>query len=177
VDTAGLRESDDPVEREGIKRAWGEIAKADRLLLIVDATRGVTVEDEALLTRFPSGVPVTVVRNKIDLTREAAGVSDGPLGPEVRLSVRMGLGLDHLRDHLKGAVGFHAGEGVFMARRRHLDALARAAEHLVRAREQMASELLAEELRLAQQDLGEIVGLFTADDLLGRIFSQFCIGK
>jgi len=181
VDTAGLRESDDPVEREGIRRAWGEIAKADRVLLIVDATCGITPQDEALLARIPAGVPRTVVRNKIDLTGEGPGVAEGPLGPEVRISVRAALGLDALRDHLKGSVGYQAGEGIFMARRRHLEALARAGDHLAHGaaqlRDHRSGELLAEELRIAQQHLGEIVGTFTADDLLGRIFSQFCIGK
>jgi tRNA modification GTPase len=180
VDTAGLRESGDPVEQEGIKRAWGEIGRADRLLLIVDGMRGVTGEDRALLARFPAGVPVTVVRNKIDLTGDGAGVADGPLGPEVRLSARSGEGLALLRDHLKGAVGFRSGEALFMARRRHLQALAHAGEHLERGALQLREargELVAEELRLAQRQLDEIVGTFSSDDLLGRIFSQFCIGK
>jgi tRNA modification GTPase len=181
VDTAGLRDSSDPVEQEGIRRAWEEIARADRLLLITDATRGLMPEDRTLLDRFPSGVPVTVVRNKIDLSGESPGFSEGPFGPELRLSARRGEGVDLLREHLKGSVGFHAGEGLFMARRRHLEALLRAADHLERAATQLrdfrAGELVAEELRLAQNHLGEITGAFSSDDLLGRIFSDFCIGK
>jgi tRNA modification GTPase len=181
VDTAGLRESEDRVEREGIRRAWGELERADRILLVVDDSAEVAAEERAILARLPH-IPVTVVRNKIDLSGRPPGVSDGPEGPEVRVSAHTGAGLDLLRHHLKQAVGWrNSTEGLFMARRRHLDALDRAAEHLTRGAEVLrisnAGELLAEELRLAQRTLGEITGEVTSDDLLGRIFSSFCIGK
>lgn len=181
VDTAGLRDSDDRVEREGIRRAWGELEKADRVLLVVEDATGITPEEGAILERLPL-IPVTVVRNKVDLTHHTPALAEGPLGPELRLSARSGAGLDLLRDHLKRAVGWRdSTEGLFMARRRHLDALDRAATHLACGievlRTSQAGELLAEELRLAQQVLGEITGEFTSDDLLGRIFSSFCIGK
>jgi len=181
VDTAGLRESADRVEQEGIRRAWQELEKADRILLVVDDAIGVTDAERAILTRLPH-IPVTVVRNKIDLSGQTPAVLEGPLGPEVRLSARSGAGLDGLRSHLKHSVGWRdSTEGLFTARRRHLDALDRAATHLARGaqvlRDFRAGELLAEELRLAQQALGEITGEVTSDDLLGRIFSSFCIGK
>lgn len=181
VDTAGLRESADRVEQEGIRRAWQELEKADRILLVVDDAIGVTDAERAILTRLPH-IPVTVVRNKIDLSGQTPAVLEGPLGSEVRLSARSGAGLDGLRSHLKHSVGWRdSTEGLFTARRRHLDALDRAAAHLARGaqvlRDFRAGELLAEELRLAQQALGEITGEVTSDDLLGRIFSSFCIGK
>ncbi|MGE0080314.1 MAG: tRNA uridine-5-carboxymethylaminomethyl(34) synthesis GTPase MnmE [Thiohalomonadaceae bacterium] len=181
VDTAGLRDSEDRVEREGIRRAWGELEKADRILLVVDDATGIAAEERAILERLPH-IPVTVVRNKIDLSGNPPALRDGEVGPELRLSARSGIGLDLLRDHLKQTVGWRdSTEGLFMARRRHLDALDRVAAHLTRGsrslRDWRAGELLAEELRLAQQALGEITGEVTSDDLLGRIFSSFCIGK
>lgn len=182
IDTAGLRESPDVVEREGIRRAWDEISRADRLLLVIDDASGVTAADEAIIRRLPQPrPPLTLVRNKIDLSQATPGMSDGPLGPELRISAREGAGIEALRDHLKHCVGYQsAGEGGFMARRRHVDALARARAALMRGHDQLqvkGGELLAEELRLAQQALSEITGEFTSDDLLGRIFASFCIGK
>lgn len=182
IDTAGLREAADVVEREGIRRAWKEIEQADRLLLVVDDTAGLTGEEAALLERFPSGLPVSLIRNKADLSGNPIGVYPGAERTEIVLSAKTGEGVEQLRDHLKQSIGYQSGgEGRFMARRRHLDALARATEHLVQAEAQMeavqAGELVAEELRLAQQALAEITGEFTADDLLGEIFSSFCIGK
>jgi tRNA modification GTPase len=182
IDTAGLREAADVVEREGIRRAWKEIEQADRLLLVVDDTAGLTDEELTLLERFPSGLPVSLIRNKADLSGNPVGVRPEGDRTEIVLSAKTGEGVELLRDHLKQSIGYQSGgEGRFMARRRHLEALARAAEHLMQAEAQMqaqqAGELVAEELRLAQQALGEITGEFTADDLLGEIFSSFCIGK
>jgi len=182
IDTAGLREAADVVEQEGIRRAWAEIERADRLLLVVDDTAGLTAEEDALLERLPSGLPLSIIRNKADLSGTAVGLYPGGERTEVVLSAKTGEGLAQLRDHLKQSMGFQSGgEGRFMARRRHLDALARAADHLAEAGAHLeglqAGELVAEELRLAQQALGEITGEFTADDLLGAIFSSFCIGK
>lgn len=181
IDTAGLRESADVVEAEGIRRAWREIEQADRLLLLVDDSSGVTPEEKLILDRLPHGLHVTVVRNKCDLSGHAAEMRSSDLGIEIRLSAKTGEGLAILRDHLKQSMGYQGGgEGSFMARRRHLDALARAEAGLHTADEllrQGAGELLAEELRLAQQALGEITGEVSSDDLLGKIFSSFCIGK
>jgi tRNA modification GTPase len=181
IDTAGLRESTDAVEQEGIRRAWREIGQADRLLLLVDDGRGVTEEERAILERLPQGLDVTVIRNKCDLSGHSAAVAEGELGTEIRLSAKTGEGLELLRRHLEQSIGYQGGgEGSFMARRRHLDALARAEANLQngdRLLQQGAGELLAEELSLAQQALGEITGEVSSDDLLGRIFSSFCIGK
>lgn len=181
IDTAGLRETADVIEQEGVRRAWAEIERADRVLLVVDDQTGVGAPERGILERLPTGLPVTVVRNKIDLTGRPAGEIAGPLGLELCVSARQGPGVDALRRHLIAVMGFDAaGEGGFMARRRHLDALERSAAHLARAAHRLAEgagELLAEELRLAQHTLGEITGEFTADDLLGRIFASFCIGK
>lgn len=182
IDTAGLRDSDDPIEQEGIRRAWREIEQADRVLLLVDDQSGPTAADQAILQRLPARLPVTMVRNKVDLSGHAVQMIDSPDRPEIRLSAKTGAGLDLLEAHLKRVMGYQGhGEDHFMARRRHLDAIARAVVHLdagaVQLTEYRATELLAEELRLAQQALGEITGEFTSDDLLGRIFSSFCIGK
>jgi tRNA modification GTPase len=181
IDTAGLRESTDAVEQEGIRRAWREIEQADRLLLLVDDGCGVTEEERAILERLPRGLSVTVIRNKCDLSGHAAAVEEGELGTEIRLSAKTGEGLELLRRHLEQSIGYQgSGEGSFMARRRHLDALARAEANLQtgdRLLQQGAGELLAEELRLAQLSLGEITGEVSSDDLLGKIFSSFCIGK
>ncbi len=181
VDTAGLRESDDPVEVEGIRRARAEIEQADRILWIFDDQA-----DPAHLaldrTGLPAQVPLTLVRNKIDLSGRSPGIIETEAGVEVAISACNGLGLELLIEHLKSSVGYQApGEGEFIARRRHLDALQRAREHLeqgagILARQQ-AGELVAEDLRQAQLALSEITGEFSADDLLGRIFSTFCIGK
>jgi tRNA modification GTPase len=182
VDTAGLRDSDDTVEREGIRRAHQALAQADRVLLVLDDASPDPHAEEVLRAALPDGVPVTVVRNKIDLSGRQAGPEEGERGTEIGLSLRTGDGFEALRDHLKEVSGYSGREsGDFMARRRHLDALTRADAAVARAREQLienaAGELVAEELRLAQQALGEITGEFTSDDLLGRIFGEFCIGK
>lgn len=182
IDTAGLRDSDDPVEREGIRRAWTEIEAADRILMVVDDRQGLTVEDRALRERLPVGTAVTVLYNKIDLSGQAPTVQAGEWGTEIRLSAKTEVGLDLLREHLKTCMGYHGGgEGTFMARRRHLEALERATAALERANYQLevirAGELVAEDLRAAQNALAEITGEFTSEDLLSRIFSSFCIGK
>lgn len=179
IDTAGLRDSEDPVEREGIRRARAEIEKADRVLLLIDA-RG-PEEGESLLESLPAALPVTRLYNKIDLTGQPAGFVERPDGPAIYLSALTGEGIDILLRHLKSVMGYDSeAEGVFIARRRHLDALARARTSIESAVTQLqfrASELLAEDLRAAQNALSEITGEFTSEDLLGRIFSSFCIGK
>ncbi|MDR0806011.1 MAG: tRNA uridine-5-carboxymethylaminomethyl(34) synthesis GTPase MnmE [Enterobacteriaceae bacterium] len=181
IDTAGLREAGDEVERIGIERAWNEIEQADRVLFMIDGTTTDATEPE-FMARLPATLPITVVRNKADLTGETLGISNVSGHSLIRLSARTGEGIQVLRDHLKESMGFTSNtEGGFLARRRHLQALEIAAEHLDMGLEQLveaqAGELLAEELRQAQQALSEITGEFTSDDLLGRIFSSFCIGK
>ncbi len=182
VDTAGLRDSTDPVEREGVRRAWDALARADHVLLVVDDRDGLAAEERALLERVPAGPVVTMVRNKIDLTGGAPGRVAATGDPvELRVSARTGAGIDALRTHLRGGAGPVDGAGVFAARRRHLDALRRTREQLFEGRRQWrahhAPELLAEDLRAAHRALGEITGAFTSDELLDRIFSTFCIGK
>jgi tRNA modification GTPase len=187
LDTAGLRESHDEVERIGIERAWSHIASADAVLLLHDLTRVGTpdyqAEDRrittALAERVPRGVPVLHLWNKRD-----AAPGPLPAGDGIALSAKTGEGLDTLRQRLLQLAGWQAGaaEGVFIARERHLQALARSAQHLGAAGTHLGGpapmlDLLAEELRLAQNALGEITGEFSADDLLGVIFARFCIGK
>jgi tRNA modification GTPase len=174
IDTAGLRETDDMVEKMGIARTWAALENADVALLLVDAAHGVGTQESNILTRLPNVSRLTI-HNKIDATGEPPRM----LGDEIWLSAKTGVGVDLLRSKLLESAGWQAvGEGAFMARARHLDALARGAEHIVAARESAAQlELFAEELRLAQEALSEITGEFTADDLLGEIFSRFCIGK
>ncbi|MGS3177507.1 tRNA uridine-5-carboxymethylaminomethyl(34) synthesis GTPase MnmE [Aeromonas sanarellii] len=186
IDTAGLRDTQDKVEQIGIERAWAEIEQADRVLFMVDGTTTDAVDPHEIwpefVDRLPKNIGLTVVRNKADLTGEDLAPSE-ELGHAVyRISAKTELGLPTLREHLKACMGFQGNtEGGFMARRRHLDALERAAERLLVAKEQLevyvAGELVAEELRLAQESLSEITGEFSSDDLLGRIFSSFCIGK
>ena len=180
IDTAGLRDdSEDPVEQEGMRRARAEMAKADRVLLLIDDSD--PSDSEALLADIPAPLPVTRIHNKIDLTGNNPGLKETRDGPVVFLSLKSGAGTEVLMEHLKHCVGYDSGaEGLFIARRRHLDAIDRARMALERADLQLqagAPELLAEELRTAQQALSEITGEFTSDDLLGRIFSSFCIGK
>lgn len=176
IDTAGLRETMDPVERMGIQRTWAAVDKADMALLLIDAQHGVGGAEAAILKRLPE-IPVLTVHNKIDQTDEPARLSED--GREIWLSARSGAGMDLLRRRLLELAGWQqSGEGVYTARTRHLDALTRAGAHLEAARQAgQHLEFFAEELRLAQEALGEITGEFTADDLLGVIFSQFCIGK
>ena len=182
VDTAGLRDSVDPIEKEGIRRARAEIEQADRVLWIIDD--GADPQDAALdRRRLPAGLAVTLLRNKIDLSGRVPGVHAKPDGTtEIACSMRTGAGLTALREHLKACAGYRADDGgAFSARRRHLDALRRTHTHLSAALAALqltaAPELMAEDLRQAQHSLGEITGVFTSDDLLGRIFGEFCIGK
>ncbi len=174
VDTAGLRDTDDPVEQLGIARTWAAVEKADVALLLVDAAHGLGEREAAILARLPEVARLTI-HNKIDVTAEAPRAA----GDEIWLSAKTGAGVELLRGKLLEAAGWQsAGEGAFMARARHLDALARGAAHLAAARRAATQlELFAEELRLAQAALSDIAGEFTADDLLGEIFSKFCIGK
>lgn len=186
IDTAGLRDTDDEVERIGIARSWQEITKADVLLLLVDACSGVTDADRKILARLPANLQRITVYNKIDLAgrepeRHAEHDAHGDT-VAISLSAKANRGIDLLRAELLRIAGWHQAEDVFIARERHLRALASAQEHIAAARAVVegplpALELFAEELRLAQQALGEITGEFTADDLLGVIFSRFCIGK
>jgi len=179
IDTAGLRDSVEPVEKIGIERAWREIGQADVALLVVDVTRGIADADRTILAKLPEKVRKIFIFNKIDLAGEppSAREVDGRL--EIRVSAKSGAGMDMLRASILQAVGWRpAEEAQFMARERHLRALQQADAALARAASQAkAIELFAEELRLAQQSLGEITGKFSADDLLGEIFSRFCIGK
>ncbi|EDJ89489.1 TPA: tRNA uridine-5-carboxymethylaminomethyl(34) synthesis GTPase MnmE [Haemophilus influenzae] len=186
IDTAGLRDATDEVERIGISRAWTEIEQADRIILMLDSSDPESADlskvRSEFLAKLPSTLPVTIVRNKIDLNGEQASESEQGGYQIISLSAQTHDGVKLLREHLKQAMGFQTGiEGGFLARRRHLDALEKAAEHLqiglVQLTEFYAGELLAEELRLVQSYLSEITGQFTSDDLLGSIFSSFCIGK
>ncbi len=181
TDTAGLRETQDKVEMEGIRRARAELERADRALVLVDATANQEREIPALLDGLRGEIPVTVIVNKIDLIGAAPRIEAGAV-TRVFISALTGAGIDLLREHLKTCIGFEpAGSSALSARRRHLDALARGEAHFREAVRQLAEyragELMAEELRLGQQALAEITGEFGSEDLLGRIFSSFCIGK
>ena len=183
IDTAGLREATDEVERLGIARTWAEIERADVVVHLVDATS--STDDKAVLERVTErtarGVALLTVINKIDLVGGVARVDD----ERVYLSAKTGAGVDLLRDELKRAAGWEretSGESVFLARERHLRALVSARDHLAVAAQHAAQtdsqlDLFAEELRLAGNSIGEITGEVSADDLLGMIFSRFCIGK
>ncbi len=182
IDTAGLRDSVDPVEQEGMRRAWQQIEQADHILLLLDDRVGYTDIDRALVARMPAAAQLTFVFNKADLTGRPVGLTRENNQAHLALSAKTNQGMDALRQHLKAAIGYHgSNDGAFMARRRHVDALQRALDALSKGAAQLqqrnAGELLAEDLRLAQQHLGSITGEFTSDDLLGEIFASFCIGK
>ena len=182
IDTAGLRETDDEVEKIGIERTWREIERADVVLLLVDAREGVSTVDRKILAKLPTPLRQITVYNKIDLAGRAPERHDEGDGVAISLSAKANQGIELLRQELLSIAGWHQAEDVFIARERHLRALAEAQERIAAARERVegehpALELFAEELRLAQQALGQITGEFTADDLLGVIFSRFCIGK
>jgi len=181
IDTAGMRDSADPIEVEGVRRAQRQLQHADRILWVFDGFLDPTRAGFDR-TRLPPRVPVTFIRNKVDLSSEPPDAGDAAHGFEIALSARTGEGIDLLRAHLKSIAGFHGEvEGQFLARRRHLTALGGARHYLQSALHLLvqngARELLAEDLRLAHRALGEITGEFTSDDLLGSIFSTFCIGK
>jgi tRNA modification GTPase len=196
IDTAGLRDSNDVVEQIGIERAWQEINQADRVLLMVDASQDHSVlEDEQDIKSFypeffaklPENIGLTLIRNKADVNDSKTGFSEftdsnNKQHSIITLSAKTGDGVNSLKEHLKTIMGYKGStEGGFMARRRHLVALENTHEHLMTGLEQLesyvAGEILAEELRICQQELDQITGEFTSDDLLGKIFSSFCIGK
>lgn len=179
IDTAGLRDSDNAIEQEGIRRAHLEINNADKILLLIDAREP---DAEAILKTLPSGANITRVYNKIDLLGIKPGIEQTESGTQIYLSVKTGTGMELLKQHLKQSVGFNeATEDVFIARRRHIEALNKGHKFVDSALGQLkasqAGELVAEDLRQAQMSLAEITGEFTSDDLLGKIFSSFCIGK
>lgn len=186
IDTAGLRDTTDTVEQIGIERAWAEIESADQVLFMVDGTTTDAVDPHDIwpdfIDRLPKNLGVTVIRNKADLTGEPLETSQEQGYKVFRLSAKTGLGVEELKAHLKSLMGYQSNlEGGFIARRRHLEALELASSHLLLGKEQLevyqAGELLAEELRMCQMALSEITGKFTSDDLLGKIFGSFCIGK
>ncbi|ARU64142.1 tRNA uridine-5-carboxymethylaminomethyl(34) synthesis GTPase MnmE [Histophilus somni] len=185
IDTAGLRDATDEVEKIGIRRAWDEIEQADRILLILDSTENQVELDlvrSEFMAKLPPHIPLTIVRNKADLSGEAEVLDEQNGLTVISLSAKTQKGVDLLRQHLKQSMGYQVcTEGGFLARRRHLEALEQADIHLqaglIQLTEFYAGELLAEELRIVQHHLSEITGQFTSDDLLGNIFSSFCIGK
>lgn len=200
IDTAGLRDSDDKVEQIGIERAWQEIKQADRVLLMVDASEQHSVlYDERDIKNYypeffeqlPENISLTLVRNKADLNqskvKDSIGLTEITDSKQkthtiITLSAKTGDGIEALKEHLKTIMGYQGStEGGFMARRRHLTALTNTHQHLIIGLEQLesfvAGEILAEELRICQQELDQITGEFTSDDLLSKIFSSFCIGK
>ena len=179
IDTAGLRETDDEVEKFGIARTWRAAETANIALLLVDAAHGITDTEKSILARLPQEIRKIWVHNKIDVANEPVNVQEIEQVTHIHLSAKTGLGIDLLKNHLLKLAGYqNNSEGVFMARARHLEALAKVDVHLTSATTQINSaELVAEELRLAQESLSSITGEFTPDDLLGEIFSKFCIGK
>ncbi len=196
IDTAGLRDSNDKVEQIGIERAWQEINQADRVLLMVDASaehsilkdeQDIKTYNPEFFAKLPKNIGLTLVRNKADINNSITGFNEfidnqNNKHAIVTLSAKTGDGVNTLKEHLKAIMGYQGGiEGGFMARRRHLTALNNTHQHLVTGLDQLesfvAGEILAEELRICQQELDQITGEFTSDDLLGKIFSTFCIGK
>ena len=186
IDTAGLRESPDKIEQIGIERAWQEINQADRILFMVDGTETEHSDPHKIwpefLEKIPAGVGLSVIRNKADLSGDNTGGSTENNYPIFNISAKTGAGIAELKNHLKQCMGYQSvTEGSFMARRRHIEALDHATSHIDIGKEQLVSynagELLAEELRIAQNHLSEITGEFSSDDLLSRIFTSFCIGK
>jgi tRNA modification GTPase len=189
IDTAGLRKASDKVEQIGIERAWNEISEADRLLLVIDMTDGDNLHTaneilKELSSNIPHLPPITFIKNKCDLVdRTPQYIEADETQPDrIWLSAKSKKGIDLLKQHLKQCVGYEAsGEGVFIARRRHIESISSALEFILHAYQQLvdynAGELVAEDLRQAQNELNQITGEFTADDLLGKIFSSFCIGK
>jgi tRNA modification GTPase len=179
IDTAGLRESDNAIEKEGIRRAHEEIRKADKILLLIDASEP---ETQDLLKTLPTNIDITRIYNKIDLLSLAPSIKQTEHSTSCYLSIKTGDGMELLKQHLKQSVGFNEStDNVFIARRRHIEALRKGHEFVQSALNQLqtskAGELVAEDLRQAQNSLAEITGQFTSDDLLGKIFSSFCIGK
>ena len=179
IDTAGLRNSDDPIEQEGVRRAHKQISQADRILFVIAAGES---PDQSLMSELPADVPVSIVINKTDLNPDAEKNAGSTSTDSISVSAKTGEGFDQLREHLKQCAGFEkTAEGALMARRRHIDAMVKAHQQIKNAHSLLvtdsAGELAAEELRFAQDQLNLITGEFSSDDLLGEIFSRFCIGK
>ena len=178
IDTAGLRETQDEIERIGIERTWREIEKADVVVLLVDSRQGIKDADDAILAKLPSGLKQITVYNKIDLAAKLPERHEDTNGVAISLSAKDGAGVALLKQELLRIAGWHPAEHVFTARERHLRALKKTSEHISTARSTLPQlELFAEELRMAQNALASITGEVTPDDLLGQIFSRFCIGK
>ena len=179
IDTAGLRETKDEVEKFGIARTYRALENAQVALLLVDAAHGISETEKSILTHLPQEIAKIWVHNKIDTTQEKAKILEKANEPHIYLSAKTGEGIELLKQQLLKVAGFQQNvEGVFMARTRHLEALIQVEQHLSQAASNINSaELVAEELRLAQEALSSITGEFTPDDLLGEIFSKFCIGK
>ena len=180
IDTAGIRDSDDVVEQEGVRRAWREIEKCDRLLYVIDSQQDQQVPKE-IFAQVPRHTGVTIIYNKADLSGQRCRIVENNDSFSIYLSAHTGDGMDLLKQHLKQCMGYKSRvEGQYIARRRHMTAIDKASNHLGKAQSLLRTntgELLAEELKLAQQELSSITGEFTSDDLLGRIFADFCIGK
>ena len=178
IDTAGLRATEDEIEKIGIARTWREIERADVVVLLVDARSGVGEAERAILAQLPASLARITVYNKVDLAGRAAERHEETDGVAISLSAKHGEGVELLRQELLLIAGWHPAEDVFIARERHLRALSDTGNHIAAAQAQLPQlELFAEELRLAQSALGSITGEFSADDLLGEIFGRFCIGK
>ena len=182
IDTAGLHNSADPVEQAGMERTRAALAQADHVLLVIDDSRGFSQEDALILAELPTSLSHLRIHNKIDLSGRQPGLIKDSPDPALAVSIKTGAGMEALTAQLKDIAGYtNLREGNFTARRRHLESLGRAQAHIQSGHRQLAQahagELLAEELRLAQQALGEITGAVSSDDLLGRIFAEFCIGK
>jgi len=179
VDTAGLRETEDEIERFGIARTWRALENANIALLLVDSTHGITEMEKSIIERLPKDLPKIWVHNKIDLSSKAPSAETIDQELHIYLSAKTGLGIDLLREHLLKLIGWQStSEGVFMARTRHLEAIKQVEQFLLTGLVAIGqSEIVAENLRMAQEALNSITGEFTPDDLLGEIFSKFCIGK
>ena len=181
IDTAGLRGSTDEIEQEGVRRAYKAMQKADQILLVIDKSKDNVTDTNNLLKQVPDGMPVTLVYNKIDLIEQNAKDNHQSELPALSVSAKTGQGITELCQQIKRSAGFTAGESLFSARRRHIDAIEKAQHHLQAGINNIAlrqaGELLAEDLRQAHDALGEITGRVTVDDLLEQIFSSFCIGK
>jgi tRNA modification GTPase len=178
VDTAGLRDSADPVEKIGIARTWQETSLADVAIVVMEYGRGITPEDEEHIARLPKNLKLLRIFNKIDLDGEAAEIAEQGENPAVKLSAKTGEGIDLAKQMLLGMIGWRASEETqLLARERHITALKQADKALGNALSLAELDLIAEELRLAQNSLARVTGEFTSEDLLGEIFSSFCIGK
>ena len=179
IDTAGLRETNDEVEKIGIARTYRALESAQVALLLLDAAHGIGDNEKSILTRLPQEIAKIWVHNKIDTTKESAKIVEKAGEVHIYISAKTGEGIELLKTHLLDLVGYKENaEGIFMARARHLEALKFVEDHLQLTQENInQAELVAEELRLAQEALSSITGEFTPDDLLGEIFSKFCIGK